>query len=108
VDIVREWIKVDPDGANRWLEVVMECAPSCRDLLQGLGAGAGGEGNFTNPPNNISAPPGSVGGGSGGNVCIVCHNGTEVQVACSNLDSYLKSHPGDTAGPCAPTPVTNP
>ncbi|MEY2530528.1 MAG: hypothetical protein QOI96_613 [Verrucomicrobiota bacterium] len=106
-DIVREWIKAEPSEANRWLELIMECAPECRDLLQNLGPNLG-EGNFGNPPINVNPPPGSVGGGAGGNVCIVCHNGQEIQVACSDLDNYLRGHPGDSAGPCQPTPVTNP
>ena len=105
VDIVREWIKAEPSLANQLTEAIMQCAPECREALQNLTLG---EGVFTNPPNNINAPPGSVGGGGGGNVCIVCHNGTEIQIACSDLDNYLRSHPGDTAGPCVPTPTTNP
>jgi hypothetical protein len=105
LDILREWIKADPGLANQLTEAVSQCAPECREALQSLSLG---EGAFTNPPNNINAPPGSVGGGGGGNVCLVCHNGTEIQVACSDLENYLKSHPGDTAGPCVPTPTTNP
>lgn len=109
LDIVREWIKADPSLANQLTESIAQCAPECRDALQNLGSGAGeGEGAFGNPPSNINAPPGSTGGGAGGNTCIVCHNGQEVQIACSDLQSYLRSHPGDTAGPCQPTPVTNP
>ena len=105
LDIVREWIKEEPGLANQLTEAVSQCAPECREALQNLTLG---EGSFTNPPNNINAPPGSVGGGGGGNVCLVCHNGTEIQIACSDLDNYLKTHPGDHAGPCVPTPVTNP
>jgi hypothetical protein len=104
LDILREWIKAEPGLANQLTEAIAQCAPECRDALQSLTLG---EGAFTNPPNNINAPPGSVGGGGGGNVCIVCHNGTEIQIACSDLENYLKSHPGDTPGPCVPTPVNN-
>ncbi len=105
VDVVREWIKADPGDANRLTELIIECAPECRDPLQALLLGVG---TFTNPPANINAPPGSVGGGAGGNVCLVCHNNQEIQVACSDLESYLRSHPGDTAGACVVTSVTNP
>jgi hypothetical protein len=104
VDIVREWNRAYPEEASRLTEMVVQCAPDCRDALQG----GLGEGNFENPPINVNPPPGSVGGGSGGNVCIVCHNGQEIEVACSDLDNFLKGHPGDFAGPCQPTPVTNP
>ena len=105
LEILREWIKADPSLANQLTEAAMQCAPECREALQNLTLGEGG---FTNPPSNINAPPGSVGGGAGGNVCIVCHNGSEIQIACSDLDNYLRSHPGDTAGACPPTPTTNP
>jgi len=105
LEILREWIKDEPSLANQLTEAILQCAPECRDALQALTLG---EGAFTNPPNNINAPPGSVGSGGGGNVCIVCHNGTEIQIACSDLDAWLRNHPGDTAGPCVPTPIANP
>ena len=105
LDVVREWINAQPSLASQLIESVSQCAPDCREALQSLGLG---EGNFTNPPVNINPPPGSVGGGAGGNVCLVCHNGHEVQVACTDLEGFLKSHSGDTAGPCQPTPTTNP
>jgi hypothetical protein len=104
VDVVRDWIKADPSEANRLTELIIDCAPECRDPLQALLIGIG---NFTNPPTNINAPPGSVGGGAGGNVCIVCHNNQEIQVACSDLENYLRNHPGDTAVACVVTSVTN-
>ena len=105
VDIVQEWSKSDPDMANRLVESVGQCSPECRDLLVSPGEGPG---NFGVTPLNINAPPGSVGGGSGGNVCQVCHNGQNVQVACTDLSSYLASHPGDTSGACPATPSQNP
>ena len=105
-DILRDWIKEDPKDANHLTELGLQCAPDCRDTLQ-ASLGEGGS-SFANPPSNINAPPGSVGGGAGGNACIVCHNGTEIQIACSDLDSYLSGHPGDTAGACQTTPNTNP
>ena len=106
LDIVRDWIKQDPSLANQLVESVSNCAPDCRDALQNLGVG---EGNFANPPANINVPAGGGGGGApGGDVCLVCHNGSNVQVACSDLQTYLAGHPGDTAGACQATPVTNP
>jgi hypothetical protein len=109
VNVLRVWIKAEPNETSRLTELALQCAPSCRDALQKFIATEGtGAGNFANPPANVNAPPGSVGGGAGGNVCIVCHNGQQIQVACSDLDAYLRSHPGDTAGACQPTPVTNP
>ena len=104
VDLVRGLIKADPAMTSRIVEAASQCAPSCREAIQQLVSA----GNFTNPPANVNAPPGSVGGGAGGNVCLVCHNGQEIQIACSDLEDYLKDHPGDTAGACVPTPVANP
>jgi hypothetical protein len=98
-DVLREWIKAEPSLANELTESIMECVPECRETR--------GEGEFGNPPNNINPPPGSVGGGAGGNVCIVCHNGSEIQVACDDVEEFLRNHPGDTRGPCVPTPSAN-
>jgi hypothetical protein len=53
-------------------------------------------------------------GGAKGNgdnsKCIVCHNEHnfhEVSIPCDQVDKYLKNHPGDHAGPCQVTSVTN-
>jgi hypothetical protein len=105
LDLVRDWIKQDPNIANGLIESVSQCAPDCRDTLQNL---ALGEGNFANPPANINAPPGSAGGGAGGDVCQVCHNGANIQIACSDVQGYIAGHPGDLAGACQATPVVNP
>jgi hypothetical protein len=43
--------------------------------------------------------------------CIVCHNSHnfhEISIPCDQVDKYLQDHPGDFAGPCNVTPVTNP
>jgi len=102
-DVVREWIKADPDSANQLIELVSNCSPDCRDSLQGLLTG----GAFTNPSSNINPPPGSVGGGASGNTCTVCHNGENAQIACDDMANYLAGHPGDTAGSCQVTSTTN-
>jgi hypothetical protein len=42
--------------------------------------------------------------------CIVCHNEHnfhEISIPCDQVDKYLKNHPGDHAGPCQVTSVTN-
>jgi hypothetical protein len=104
-DVVRDWIKADPDSANQLIELVSDCSPDCRDPLQGLLIGGGA---FANPPSNINPPPGSVGGGAAaGNTCVVCHNGANVQIACENMANYLTTHPGDTSGSCQVTSTTN-
>jgi hypothetical protein len=102
-DVVRDWIKADPDAANQLIELVSDCSPDCRDPLQGLLTG----GAFPNSQSNINPPPGSVGGGASGNTCTVCHNGENVQVGCDNMANYLAGHPGDTAGSCQVTSTTN-
>lgn len=103
-DILRDWIQAEPGEANRLTEMALQCAPECRDLFPSKPVD---EGSFVNPPGNINPPPGSVGGGAGGNVCIACHNGREVQIACSDLDGFLRDHPGSTSGPCQVTPSAN-
>ncbi len=104
-DVVRDWIKADPDSANQLIELVSDCSPDCRDPLQGLLSGGSA---FADPPSNINPPPGSVGGGAtGGNTCVVCHNGENVQIACDDMASYLTGHRGDTAGACQVTSTTN-
>jgi hypothetical protein len=43
--------------------------------------------------------------------CIVCHNEHnfhEITIPCNKVDKYLRHHPGDHAGPCQVTSVTNP
>jgi FecR protein len=100
--VVAAVIAADPTRASEYTDLAAKAAPGC------VGAGEHGEGEFGNPPNNINPPPGSVGGGAGGNLCIVCHNGHEIQIACSEVADFLAHHPGDTQGACQPTPVTNP
>ena len=104
-EILRDWIKAEPNEASRLTELVLQCAPECRDLVPSRPPVD--EGNFVNPPSNINMFPGSVGGGAGGNVCLACHNNREVQVACSDLDNFVNNHPGATAGPCQVTPSAN-
>jgi hypothetical protein len=103
-DVVREWIKAEPDSANQLIESVSDCSPDCREPLQGLLTGGSA---FGNPPSNINPPPGSLGGGASGNTCSVCHNGGNVQIACDDMANYLAGHPGDTAGACQVSSTTN-
>jgi hypothetical protein len=104
LDVLREWIKADPNNANALIESISQCAPDCREALQSLTLG---EGNFGNPPANINPPPGSSGGGASQNKCVVCHNGHEIFIPCDTADKHFQQHPGDTLGPCQPTPATN-
>ena len=54
----------------------------------------------------------NAGHGNGDNdKCIVCHNEHnfhEIKIPCDKVDKYLRNHPGDHAGPCQVTSVTNP
>jgi hypothetical protein len=92
----------DPENAARLTETVVALAPDC-----GLDTPAEGPGNFGTTVNNINPPPGSSGGGGTQNSCQVCHNGHQITVACDNLQTFLRGHPGDTAGACETTPSTN-
>lgn len=95
--------EADPDNAARLTEIVVALAPDC-----GLDTPGEGPGNFGNVVNNINPPPGSSGGGGTQNSCQVCHNGQQMTVACDSLQTYLREHPGDTAGNCQTTPDQNP
>jgi len=51
------------------------------------------------------------GNGNGADKCIVCHNDHnfhEISIPCDQVAKYLEHHPGDHAGPCNVTSVTNP
>jgi hypothetical protein len=53
---------------------------------------------------------GGKGQGGENGKCIVCHNEHnfhEISIPCDQVDKYLKNHPGDHAGPCQVTSVTN-
>jgi hypothetical protein len=101
---LQEAIAVDGEHAANLTELLVKEAPNCIDSPE-----EGPDSAFASGPANINGAPGSTGGGAAvGNACLVCHNGQAVQVACSELDSYLNGHPGDTAGNCQATPVTNP
>jgi hypothetical protein len=101
---LRELIAADPSQAAALTELFASLMPGCLDSPEEGPDGVASAGN-------IGAAPGSLGGGGaapGGDVCSVCHNNQSIQVACSNLNSYLRGHPGDTAGACEATPVANP
>jgi len=88
------------------------CAGVCRpragcNAARG-GRGGEGEGNFEQGPGNQNPPPGSIGAGGGqGNVVAICHNGHTIFVSPQGAENLLRTHPGDTLGPCVVTPVTN-
>jgi hypothetical protein len=99
-------IAADPIHASEYTELALQLSPNCASAIEHLTGQ--GEGNFANPPANINPPPGSVGSGAGQNTCLVCHNGHEMQIPCDQVSKFLSQHPGDHAGPCQVTAVTNP
>ncbi|MEP6698861.1 MAG: FecR family protein [Verrucomicrobiota bacterium] len=116
--IVGGAIAAAPDQAAQISEIGLTLAPECRDILGNLpppgsnceNGGGGGGGDENSPPDastNNNPPPGSSGGGSGQNLCIVCHNGHDIRIPCDQVAKFLRNHPGDRAGSCRPTPVTN-
>ncbi len=112
-EVVAVGVNASPDDASAIIDDAIAQAPDCRDAIGQVGRVGGGGGNFSNAPAiNQNPPPGSVGGGGGGfnpeeSRVTVCDNGTEVLVFASQLDEFLRTHPGAFAGPCQPTPVTN-
>jgi hypothetical protein len=121
VEIYRFAVDGDPGGQAAILESFLMTAPDCRASFGFTGgkevisppAPAEGPldvGEFTNTPTNINPPSGAIGGGGFNpsiNQCVVCHNTNAVQMPCNQVNKFLKSHPGDFAGACQPTPVTN-
>lgn len=124
VEIYGVAVDGDPGDQAVILESFLVTAPDCRGLLGGgnggkepPGAGPGvepevepGVGSFTNTPTNINPPTGAIGGGGfnpSTNQCLVCHNATALQIRCDQVTKFLRNHPGDFAGACQPTPVTN-
>ena len=99
---LREVIAADPEEAAGLTQLFISLIPSCIESPEE------GPGGVNNAP-SLSIAPGSLGGGAGGvgDVCSVCHNNQSIQVPCGNLNAYLASHPGDTAGACEATPNTN-
>jgi hypothetical protein len=93
-------IAVNGDQADSLTELFIQLTPACVESPE--------EGpNFTNV-SNINPAPGSLNGsGSINETCSVCHANQSIQVACSNMNKYLRSHPGDTAGQCEATPNAN-
>lgn len=104
--ILHEAIAADPDQAASLTETFVGLMPNCLESPE-----EGPNGSFGAA--NIGGAPGSVGGGGGGggaasgDVCSVCHNNQQISVACSDLNSYLRNHPGDTAGACQASPTAN-
>ena len=117
--IISGAIAAAPDQASRISEIALRLAPECHGTLENLpppgtncppnNGGGGGEGGAPseNFPANINPPPGSSGGGAGRNLCIICHNGHDLRIPCDQVASFVRQHPGDFAGSCRPTPVTN-
>jgi hypothetical protein len=97
---LQEAIAANGDRANSLTELFIQLSPTCVESPT--------EGPDSNLPNvnNVTGPAGS-GAASNGNTCAVCHNNHSIQVACSNLENYLKKHPGDHAGACEATPNEN-
>jgi hypothetical protein len=106
-NILREWVKADPDNANHLIESAAQCATDCGETLQMNPSGE--EGNFVAPPSNTNQLLVSFGSGGSAseNVCMVCNNGKDMRIGCPGVDSFLKTHPGATRGSCQITPTTN-
>lgn len=96
---LQQAIAVNGDQAAALTELFIQLTPTCVESPEEGPATAG----------NINGPPGSVAGGGAvtPDTCSVCHANQSIQVNCSDLHSYLKGHPGDTAGACEATPDAN-
>jgi len=110
--VLREVIAAVPNDASSLTNLAVELSPDCAGSFpggRGGGGGNGDEGNFDQGPANQNPAPGTLAGGGGqGNVIAVCHNNRTIFVSPQGAENHLNNHPGDTAGPCQVTPVTNP
>ncbi|MFL6527594.1 MAG: hypothetical protein ACJ8IQ_05800 [Chthoniobacterales bacterium] len=106
---LRGVIAAVPNDASGLTSLAVELSPDCAGSFPGGGGRGGeGEGNFEQGPGNQNPPPGSIGAGGGqGNVVAICHNGHTIFVSPQGAENLLRTHPGDTLGPCVVTPVTN-
>ena len=116
VEIYRFAVDGDPHEQATILESILVMAPDCRgsfaegkQVISPPAEGPSDLGQFTNTPTNINPPSGAIGGGGFNPTtnCTVCHNAHDVQIPCNQVDEHLKNHPGDSAGACQPTPITN-
>lgn len=117
--LVHAGVKAAADETSQIVERALMLSPDCRDAIEQASRARSGdenaegenseEGNFTDGPVNQNPPPGSMGGGFGpqDNSCLVCHNGQEISMPCSEVPGYLANHPGDTSGACQVTPAAN-
>src|ERR1043166_2540299 len=95
--ILLEGSAANPVAASEITELMISLVPDCQLDVPGEGP--------SDVPRNINphGPPLPVPVN-----CVVCHNGQEIHVRCETIDNFLSSHPGDTAGACQSTPITNP
>jgi hypothetical protein len=98
---LQEAIAIDPDRAASLNELFIQLVPGC------AGTPEEGPGNFASVNTTSSLSGGGGGAAGNGDACTVCHANQSIQVACSGLNTYLKNHPGDTAGACEATPNAN-
>lgn len=95
--VLHQAITVNGDQAATLTEMFVSLCPTCADSPEE------GPTNLS----NINGAPGTVPGGNIQGTCSVCHNNQSIQVNCSDLNNYLITHPGDTAGACEATPNSN-
>jgi hypothetical protein len=109
--ILHDWLVSDPKSAGQLMEVMSECSSDCREAMQMAHLEIATETKYVNPPPNINPPPGSgfaaIGGASSEETCVVCQDGFNINIACSQVDAYLRDHPGSARGSCQTSPTKN-
>jgi hypothetical protein len=107
-DLVSAAITANPEAASEIADAALGATPNCADSIQQAGIRPPGEGPAEDPTNQ-NPPPGSIGGGVDPQeaTVLICDNGTQVNIAASQVQSYLQSHQGAFVGNCQLTPDTN-
>lgn len=94
-----------PSRAASTMELSARLAPGCKQALE---ASAGAKNSADQESSFEEKSSSSAKASKRAKKCPVCHNGHEVLLKCGKqVDKFLRNHPGDFAGSCHPTPVTN-
>jgi len=103
-------VAADPANAASTMELSARLAPNCTQALEQATAQASDDEEDA----TTSAKPATKAGKAAKAAtarrkrkCAVCHNDHTVLLPCGQVNKFLRHHPGDRAGDCEATPVTN-
>jgi hypothetical protein len=111
-------ISADNSAATTIADAAIALAPDCADAIQNAvpraasGGGDQADSNATGPDNQNPSSSPSKDAGEGFDpheqLTLVCDSGTQRTVRESQVEEYLRTHPGSFPGSCPPTPTPAP